>query len=247
VTQAFLLPCTAQRCPQVPHRALTVPFGGFTLISRLSDLGVLGRIGVTVRAGGPKATAGVAVDQAFGRRVSAGFLAALVPLSLTACTGSPDAPPSSASTTPGGSQPAVSARSALVTPTDAQSQVLGHYARFFNALPEVSRMDESERNDQLRRYLTGPAYVTVVKSMTAQAEFGKALYGRAVLQPSVASIDSDSAVVRDCQDTSGSGVEDAETGAKETRGVPRTLVVTNLKRMDNAWRISKIDYRGPKC
>jgi hypothetical protein len=246
-THVFLLPCTAQRCPQVPHRGLTAVFVGSTLISRLSDLGGLGRIGVTVPAGCPKATAEVAVDHSFGRRVSAGILAAAMPMGLGACTGSPDAPPSPASTTPGVSDSAVSAGSASVSPTDGPAEVLSHYSRFFSALPDVSRMDEPERNDHLRRYLTGPAYVTVVKSMSAQAEFGKALYGQAVLQPRVTSIHSDSAVVRDCQDTSKSGVEDVDTGEKETRGVPRTLVITNLKRTGDSWRISKIDYRGPKC
>ena len=65
--------------------------------------------------------------------------------------------------------------------------------------------------------------------------------------PEVASISTTRAVIRDCQDTSESGVQDIKTGRKETKGVPRTLVVSNLKLVDGAWRIVKIDYRGPRC
>ena len=68
-----------------------------------------------------------------------------------------------------------------------------------------------------------------------------------MLRPEIASVSSDSAVIRDCQDTSKSGVLNISTGHKETKGVPRTLVITNFKQVDTAWRITKIDYQGPKC
>jgi hypothetical protein len=240
------LSCTVKGCPQVPPKALTGLFVGLTFTLRLSGLGRLGRVGVTVRSGGLEATAGVAVNRAYGRRVSAGILAALLSTGLAACAGSADAPPSSDSTA-SASRPAISDSPASGGPADGRTQVLSHYAAFFNALPELSRMDEAERNVRLRQYLTGAAYTAVVKSMTAQAKFGKALYGRAVLQPRVASLGPNTALVRDCQDTSKSGVEDVKTGQKETRGIPRSLVVTNVQRTDGAWRISRIDYRGPKC
>lgn len=108
-------------------------------------------------------------------------------------------------------------------------------------------MEEADRNELLGRYLSGSAYSKSVETLSSQAAFGKVIYGEVVLRPKVTSIDSSSAVIEDCQDTSNSGVQDTKTGRKETKGVPRALVVADLERLDGTWKIVKIDYRGAEC
>lgn len=165
---------------------------------------------------------------------------------IAACGGGSDATPpvspSPSSPSPASSAPVTS--SATQTDSDV---VLDQYAAFFEQLPQASRMREGPRNELLARYLSGPAYSKTVKSLSSQAAFDKVVYGNVVLHPDVTSIDTSSAVVSDCQDTSNSGVKDRKTGRKETRGIPRALVVANLAAVDGTWKIVKIDYRGAKC
>jgi hypothetical protein len=163
---------------------------------------------------------------------------------LAGCRGQAEPLSPTHSTTPS------SAVHATTTPSiaDARDQVLNRYRTFFAALPEASRLPEDSRNRLLNQYLAGPAYSTVVATLSSHAAFGKALYGIPVLKPKIASITADAAVIRDCQDTSESGVENVKSGLKETKGVPRTLVVTDLERGDSSsWRITKIDYLGSRC
>jgi len=162
---------------------------------------------------------------------------------IAGCSGQPQASPTTKTATPGSAtRTAVSA-----TTPSAQDGVLEHYEAFFEALPRASRLPEGERNQLLRRYLSGRAYGAVVETLSSQEEFGKALYGQPILKPKVASIGAQRALIRDCQNTSESGVQDVKSGRKETKGVPRTLVVTDLKRVENSWKITRIDYRGPGC
>jgi hypothetical protein len=73
------------------------------------------------------------------------------------------------------------------------------------------------------------------------------LYGKPVLHPEPVAVRGSVATIRDCQDSSRAGIADARTGHRDTVGVPRTLVVTTLKQADATWKISTIDFRGPKC
>ena len=108
-------------------------------------------------------------------------------------------------------------------------------------------MPEAARNELLANYLSGAAYDKTVETLSSQAAFGKVVYGEVVLHPDVTSINATTAVVTDCQDTSNSGVKDRKTGHKETKGIPRALVVADLTAVGGTWKIAKIDYRGAKC
>lgn len=125
--------------------------------------------------------------------------------------------------------------------------MLDQYAGFFQALPQASRMPEAPRNDLLATYLSGSAYRKTVETLSSQAAFDKVVYGEVVLHPEVTSIDTSTAVVRDCQDTSNSGVKDRKTGRKDTKGIPRALVVADLRTDGGTWKIVRIDYRGARC
>lgn len=174
-----------------------------------------------------------------------GATLAVMTVLTAACDGGSDASlPSPSSSSPLSVSSAPVTSPATAADTDV---VLDQYAAFFDELPRASRMREGPRNELLARYLSGPAYSKTVKSLSSQAAFGKVVYGNVVLHPEVKSIDISSAVVSDCQDTSNSGVKDRKTGRKETRGIPRALVIANLAAVDGTWKIVEIDYRGAKC
>jgi len=182
-------------------------------------------------------------------RLAAAFVLAAL-LALAACGN--DAP--GASQPSGSSSPpaTVTLPSPPTTPNPSgdnrgQTVVLDQYRSFFHALPEASRLDKEPQITWLRRYLTKPALSQVAGTLAAQRAYGKVLYGEAVLRPDAVAVHGSTATIRDCQDTSASGVQDVKTGRQETKGLPRTLVVTTLKAIDGTWKISSIDYRGPKC
>ena len=258
---------TAPSCPQVPRRGLTIGRSEVKSELETADLGRLRlarRIsvgsgprpfyGTTPRAASfarrgdrwvPVVSQQVATRRCDCLRARTLAVATAVTFLVSACTGSPSAAPlptPSPSTASNSTAPVASSP----TPTDRE-RVLTQYAEFFKVFLQASRLTEAPRNQLLSRYLTGHAYTSAVSSLSAQAAFGKVGYGTVVVRPEVISIDASSAVVRDCQDTSNSGVKDRKSGHKETKGIPRALVVTNFRTDNSVWKISKIDYRGAKC
>ena len=103
------------------------------------------------------------------------------------------------------------------------------------------------REAVLTQYLVNPALSKISGTLAAQDAFHRAVYGQVVLRPLTVSVTAAQAEVRDCQDTSDSGVVDLKTGNKVTVGIPRALVITTLVYAGDAWRIATIDYQGPKC
>jgi hypothetical protein len=235
----------ARTCPQAAGRGLTVAFARVRVPFRRLDRAAL-EAGRDHRPYGVEVTAVAAVDHPPGRRAGLAALAVVTATALVGCTGNSGSPPPTITASVSNSQGDQSPPS-VVTVANDRDRVLQRYGEFFVALPKASLMPESKRNEVLAQYLAGPAYSAVVKSLSSQAAFGKALYGQPTLTPQITDLRPNTAVIRDCQDTSNSGVQDVKTGDRETKGVPRTLVVTDLRRVDGLWKITKIDYRGPKC
>jgi hypothetical protein len=193
-----------------------------------------------------EATAVAAVDHPTGGRAG---LAAFAPMSaavLAACTGSSGSQPSPITASAGSSQEEQHPPSTVVTESSDQDRVLERYGEFFVALPKASLMPEPRRNEVLAQYCgAGVQHRRQVSELTGRIR--QSAYGQPTLTPRITDLGSNTAVIRDCQDTSKSGIQDVKTGDKETKGVPQTLVVTDLRRVDGLWKITKIDYRGPKC
>jgi hypothetical protein len=212
---------------------------------------------VTVRAGGPEATAGVAVDQAFGRRVIAGLLAAFVLMTLTACTGgsssaSPSASASSStgSIASGGASPPTTAdpSGSSASGLAASNAILLTYRGFWQALPKAARLKEGPRDELLAQHLINPALKKVAASLASQEAFQRRLYGKNLPRPRVARLDPPTAIVWDCQDSSHAGIRDLKTGERLTVGVERNPVRATLSLdRDGHWRIARIEYPGGAC
>jgi hypothetical protein len=125
--------------------------------------------------------------------------------------------------------------------------VLATYTAFWKALPEASHLSGAPREAVLTQYLVNPALSKISGTLAAADAFHRTVYGEVVLRPLKVTVTGDQAEVRDCQDTSNSGIADLKTGNKVTRGIPRALVITTLVFSGDSWRIATIDYQGPKC
>ena len=161
---------------------------------------------------------------------------------LAGCTASG----SGASTSPPATTSGLTTPSQSPTPTP-ESVVLATYSAFWKALPQASYMTGAPREAVLTRYLVNPALSKVSGTLAAADAFHRAVYGQVVLRPLAVSVTGTQAEVKDCQDTSDSGIVDLKTGNKVTVGIPRALVITTLVYAGDSWRIATIDYQGPKC
>lgn len=144
--------------------------------------------------------------------------------------------------------PAVTASPLPTAATSAADAILAAYREFFARQTEISLADRDERRALLESIATEPALGRVLRGMFAADEIDEVGYGSAVVNPSVTSIDGDTATITDCQDTSKSGRKKRSDGKITTRGTPEAQVEATAKRGgDGKWRVATVDYRGAKC
>jgi hypothetical protein len=173
---------------------------------------------------------------------------AMVVLVLTgACTSDPregldlQTPP--AASTPTAQEPGESptpSPSPTETVSAQEQEILDQYRGFYKALDQARR--EPERASEiLAPYAAGEQLEQASSSILGAAMAGQEPYGEVVLHPEVARIDGDTAVVEDCQDTSGSGL--TQNGRPVTVGYEEDSVLTTLIRgEDNQWRVVATEY-----
>jgi hypothetical protein len=155
---------------------------------------------------------------------------------------------------PGTASPSGSATASTTpTPTPAptvEQQVLAQYGGFWAALPEASRAPAAQREQILARYAGDPELRSLLDGMADQDRQGRVFYGEDVPRPEIEMLSADRgvAVIRDCQDSSGAGVQDAKTGQRFTVGVARNSVSATLHPgPDAAWRVVFVSYPETSC
>jgi len=159
-----------------------------------------------------------------------------------ACSGSSSdiaQPPAGTSTTP----------SSSTTQSDAD-RVLAQYRGFWALLPSVAAAPAAKRSAMLKPYAANPELTSLLTGMKKQDQAGQRIYGRNVPRPSVDSLSAPQrvAVIRDCQDSSHSGVEQKSDHRHLTVGTARNLVVTTMRLGDDGtWRVSYVTYPKAKC
>lgn len=139
---------------------------------------------------------------------------------------------------------------ATATPTLVSDEVaiLAAYREFFARQTEISMAAKEQRRMLLEPFTTDPALERVLRGMFAAEEIGEVGYGEPVVNPSVQSVDGDTAKVTDCQDTSKTGRKKRSTGKVTTRGLNRDNVSTTMLRgEDGVWRVSAVDYVDKTC
>jgi len=165
--------------------------------------------------------------------VAVGSLAAL----LTGCSGGSGSPvriglPSR--------PPAARATTVAAPATSVTSQVIAAFTGYTVALGEADKSRNAAlARSLLRPYLAASRIDGLVQAMSSIWAQGELFYGQDVLHISSVYVTSGTAFVRDCDDTSGMGLEYAATGqpVPGSAGIPRENVVTRLDLVGGHWLV----------
>ena len=128
-----------------------------------------------------------------------------------------------------------------------QARVAENYERFWRVSQAVPHHSAERQRSELARVTADPLASTMLGNLAQQRSQGVTLYGQ--IQPRISDVrvESERAVVTDCQDASRSGQADA-SGQQRTVGLARNPVSGTLQRgADGAWRMVRIDYPGGSC
>ncbi len=155
-------------------------------------------------------------------------------LDLTGPSTTPSGPPAAASPPP-------------VTPTlsaaEAERQaILAQYQRFFQVIDSLFQVPATERPAIFSQVAVDPSYSRTIGGLAEADLRGEVGYGEIVTNPEIVSVTDGTAIIRDCQDSTGNGRQKTD-GTKITRGVKDDLAtVTMLRGADGVWRVSRADY-----
>lgn len=119
--------------------------------------------------------------------------------------------------------------------------MLAAYRAFYAAVDEA-QADPPNSQDYLAPVATGVQFETTNGAIQAAFVAGEEDVGSPVLRPVVDSIDGDTAVVHDCQDTSAVQSRDRATGEVLTIGSNPDSATTILTRIDGVWLVSATDF-----
>ena len=142
--------------------------------------------------------------------------------------------------------PTASQATPSTVPSDfpEQVQILAQYRAFFAALAPASRATPANRLKLLQKVATEPVLTRTVGGMAASSAAGEVLYGQDIIRPELTKVDGTTAMLRDCQDSSGAGRMKASTGKKVTVGRKNDLALVTMKRgADGVWRVSTVAYQ----
>lgn len=181
-------------------------------------------------------------------RVGACLGTGLAILLATGCSGSSSniAQPLSSTS----SDPAPSSSTSSGPNGSVSQQVLVQYRAFWSIVPAASAASVAKRQFILEPYADDPELASLLKGMRQQDRSGQMIYGRNLPRARVQSLSVQQrvAVVRDCQDSSHSGVEEKKSGRHLTVGKSRNLVVATMRLGDDGmWRVSFISYPKSTC
>lgn len=158
----------------------------------------------------------------------------------------PTSPPASAATAlPSASvvaTPSVKPEPSTTAPvSDEEAEVLAAYRAFYAAVDEA-QADPPRSQDYLAPVATGAQFEITNGGIKAGFIEGEEDLGSPVLRPVVESIEGDTAVVHDCQDTSSVETRVRDTGEVLTIGMNPSSATTVLTRVDGAWKVSATDF-----
>lgn len=144
-------------------------------------------------------------------------------------------------------QSPTSATSTATSPTVSADEqaVLDAYDAFYVAL-DAARKDPTKAREILTPVAAGEQLEqTTAKLVEADAN-GIEEYGSPVLRsPVVASLQDDTAVIRDCQDTSQVGSRQRATGEQLSKGLEQDSARTTLHRTNGVWKVVSTESPEP--
>ena len=137
------------------------------------------------------------------------------------------------------------------TPTESptaapeEQAVFDAYNAFYDAMVKAEA-DPQQSQVYLEPVATGAQFETTNGAIKARLLDGIEAYGAARLSPKVDSIEGDTAVVHDCQDTSGVGTRKIATGEELTIGREAVSAKTTLKFVDGVWKVAATEFVQPR-
>ena len=135
-------------------------------------------------------------------------------------------------------------------PVDEQAALLAQYRKFWESLTPISLLPEPQRQPALAELAVDPALKSLLAGMRANDDAGEVFYGAHVPNPEPVPISPDgkTALVDDCQDSTGTGLASRSTREPKTRGVPNNHVnVTMKKSSDGVWKVAFVAYTKTPC
>ena len=134
------------------------------------------------------------------------------------------------------------ASSPSTNPSTTNQQILAQYKAYWSLQQTLQQTTApKDRRAAVAKVAVDPVAAQTVKVAAERDAAGEVLYGSIVLKPAVDLKQGKKALVRDCQDTSGSGRMKAKTGEKLTVGVPQYVRYTTLLLgSDAVWRVSEV-------
>lgn len=151
------------------------------------------------------------------------------------------------------SEEPTSPRSATPSPSGSTeaAAVLAQYRGFWSNLNAASRLEEADRMRLLQRYAADAALRSLLAGIARERAKGHVFYGAERPRPEIKTLSVGKlpvAVIDDCQDASGTGLEDVRSHRRLTVGVARNHVVVTMHQMpDGVWRVVFVTYPKTPC
>lgn len=172
-------------------------------------------------------------------------LLTLLALALSGCVGDSAPPIQKASGVSKAAAP--STLGPLMRPHERE-RVEEAYRRFWAVSVEVDKQPPSRWREALAGVATEPMLGTLLQGFAAQRAKGELQFGSVVPRPTVVELTAQRASIVDCQDASGSGELDIESGEPKRIGSARTPVAAVLRRVDgDGWRVAQARYLDGSC
>ena len=139
---------------------------------------------------------------------------------------------------------------ASTSPEPARATVLTQYTAFWRSLTPASKAEPGARRAILSKVAADPELSSLLSGIARERSRGRAFYGVDVPRARVTQLLSAQgiAVIDDCQDSSGSGVMELDSGRRLTKGVAHNHVVSTMHRGgDGIWRVASVEYPKSSC
>ncbi|WP_395108084.1 hypothetical protein [Actinomadura sp. SCN-SB] len=153
--------------------------------------------------------------------------------------------PTKNSTIPAPPSSPVQASPSATSDADA---IKGTYRQYSALLSRADRLPASTRRQQLSAYMVDPQLTRVLQRVEELHANNLTFYGSVVVHITNVRAKGNTATLRDCQDSSNSGLMNATTRKKVNRGVKEDHTEASLvKEGDGKWRVSKVIGLGQGC
>lgn len=122
------------------------------------------------------------------------------------------------------------------------------YRRFWMVAASMGALPPGRWWAALSTVATQPLLGDVYRGLQVQRAAGRRDFGAVVPHARVVAVSAGRASVLDCQDASGSGELDVDTGLPQSTGSARTALAGTLSRgPDDVWRVSQLRYLEEPC